>query len=615
MWDPVKLVLHNFFSHEHTEFKFRIGEMILLLGQIDGDDPGADSNGAGKSAIIEGITVAITGANSQGLNKEAMVRDGQKSCSVGLHLLHSVSKETFTIIRTIFPGNKSTILEILENDCVVNFDKMQRTAQQYIYEKLGITEEDFLNHYVINQGNESSFLTSTDSKQKEVISRFSNYSKIEPIIAKIAEELAENDAQTAKLRAEHINCNATIAQLDETIEDLKSDAEFENRRTAILADISQKELVLKSLQQKRADVRQLKIEAHKVHDKLNNLKGNKETVTKLEAKLSKIRKEKNKAEEELNEALEIKTQLAIRSGSVIQCPNCKLEFIPNDDMTPEAVEVSKGVVKQELNRIEGLLEQYKEQIDKCRMDIKNAEHYDRSQKVVQEYTDRFNSLTTRWTECEESLKQLKDDLAALKHTTNAKLIQATEAKREQQVARHAELDIQLQALAAVWEDLKFQKFSFDKQFRTYIANKTIRTIQDKLNIYLKKFKIGFQILINGYTLLKSGEVREKIQIFALTNAVQRLIKALSGGQRGRAALCGVIAVHKLINEASPSGGLNLLCFDEFLAALDATGQNNVIKILEQSGITSIVVMHYAADTEAKNKVVVHYKDEISRIKQ
>ncbi len=65
--------------------------------------------------------------------------------------------------------------------------------------------------------------------------------------------------------------------------------------------------------------------------------------------------------------------------------------------------------------------------------------------------------------------------------------------------------------------------------------------------------------------------------------------------------------------SSPSGGLDLLILDEFFEGLDNVGQREILKILDLSSITCLVVSHINNDIGAENKLNILYKNKISKL--
>lgn len=617
MWSPVEIRFSHLFSHTNSVFKFKHNQMVLLLGKMDGTEEGADSNGVGKSVIIDALTIAVTGIIPRELTKESIVQWGESSAVIEFLLQHSVTLEIFAINREIFAGSKSSILDILENEKrVTGFDKMKRTAQQYIYEKLGITEEDFLNYYVINQEQLSSFITSTDGKQKQVISRFSNYNMVEPVIEKIKLAITNLEGEEQQLEATRQAKQILLDSIQENIEQIENSDDFATRKNAVIEKIAVKQRIIEITQE---NIFSLEIDRDRLKNDFARLKtGPKEklTLVQLQAKYDEIKAAKAELDEELDELRIVQSQLTIKNGKLIKCPNCKWEFLANDNMTKEELVASNEFVATEIEKLQIQYNEYSAQLPVIKQRIAVLEQQEALLGKIKTKQERINGYAETKQGYVDELQQLQLDLKNIKKDNNKQLINAQKEKLKVVNTALYLAKFQLEELAKKKGELNFHKFAFEKQFRTYIANKTIRTIQDLINFYLQKFKINFRVLINGYKLLKNGEVREKIQVWILKNGTRQvLIKAMSGGQKARASVCAVLALHTLINNASSTGGLSLLCMDEFLSALDVTGQNEVIKMLEQSKLTSVLVMHHAGDAQAKNKVTVYMKNEISEIVQ
>ena len=60
----------------------------------------------------------------------------------------------------------------------------------------------------------------------------------------------------------------------------------------------------------------------------------------------------------------------------------------------------------------------------------------------------------------------------------------------------------------------------------------------------------------------------------------KLFMAMSGGERGRIKLAGILAIQHLINMSLNGNGLNLLILDESLSGIDSEGTMEFVNILE-----------------------------------
>ena len=87
----------------------------------------------------------------------------------------------------------------------------------------------------------------------------------------------------------------------------------------------------------------------------------------------------------------------------------------------------------------------------------------------------------------------------------------------------------------------------------------------------------------------------------------------SGGEKGRINISNIVGLQKLINMSCPNGGLNFLGLDEVFEGLDITGQKETIKILEEIGVTTLVVSHRSKPIGVENELIIQKINGISKI--
>ena len=152
-------------------------------------------------------------------------------------------------------------------------------------------------------------------------------------------------------------------------------------------------------------------------------------------------------------------------------------------------------------------------------------------------------------------------------------------------------------------------------FQTYLANRSISVIEGITNSFLRKFNSDLSVNINGFKILRDGSVREKIEVFALSNGVDaEAFMSKSGGERGRINLAGVLGIQHLINMSTNGKGLDLLVLDETFSGIDTMGQENIIKILEHLGVTILMItQNVSSEFNNENKLVIVKENGISRI--
>jgi exonuclease SbcC len=120
--------------------------------------------------------------------------------------------------------------------------------------------------------------------------------------------------------------------------------------------------------------------------------------------------------------------------------------------------------------------------------------------------------------------------------------------------------------------------------------------------------------IDGYKVLKNNDIREKINVSIVRNGRNiGSFERYSGGEKGRINIACIVGLQKLMNLTANNGGLNFLGLDEVFEGLDATGQKDVLKILETTGVTTLIVSHKNDSIGSENDILITKKDGVSEI--
>jgi exonuclease SbcC len=163
-------------------------------------------------------------------------------------------------------------------------------------------------------------------------------------------------------------------------------------------------------------------------------------------------------------------------------------------------------------------------------------------------------------------------------------------------------------------DYKRQEAIF-VEFKTYLANTKIEALSQITNEFLEAIGSDIRIVFSGYTVLKSGKIRDKISISLTRDGVDcGSFGKFSEGEKARVNLANILAMHKLTNVNCPDGkGLNLLILDEILDATDESGLANIFDSLNSLKITSLVVSHGLVQEGYPHKLIVNKSNGISYI--
>lgn len=592
MWNPVKIHFENLFAHEDSTYEFKNNTCTVIFGE-NKTDKGLENNGAGKTTLFEAICIALTNESLRSIKKETFINRNADSCYIEFDLYNPVLRMSLKICRRFFRGNKPVEVRVYENEKQNTQVVSVAEANKRVIELIGISREDLLRYFIISQDNHYTFFTASDTEKKEIMNRITSADMINPAL----EELNRRKAEKTDVS------NALISEIDKLSG--KRETLAEQRQELLNSDTTREaveELNDKiSEAERRVDsnnkiISSYEPEISETQKQLNELKI--PDVSQLKSKRKTLKVELDSLEEESVELNRVKRNISSELKDTIECPNCGHEFIHKSELglTVEDAQRLLAETEKELKSTESKIEKKNSEIDSVTKKIKEGEkaqeqhdELESDLSDLQRKTRQRNADNTdlkvrigRWRKDIEELKNKKNDNSAIK-------------KLDEKIAEcERELSVKQRELVPVEEELnmiRFWQFHMGKSgFMTYLANKSVKIIEGITNSYLRKFGVDISVLINGFTILKSGEVREKIDVFISNDGVTaENFMGHSGGERGRVMLAGVLGIQHLINLSSDGKGLNLLLMDECFHGMDSRGQENIIKIFERMGITMIVI--------------------------
>lgn len=364
------------------------------------------------------------------------------------------------------------------------------------------------------------------------------------------------------------------------------------------------------------------------------------------------------------------------SGTII-CPRCRHEFLVSDrEFDVEKAKEALRSKAMELARKSTTLDETNErirEIDRQRDQLRSnqgelsadiagwkqkvaqaeeqafaarnyAERICRSQKQVQQeideinqgiagirrrmFDDAFDRLEALARSLETNRDRLQEEVAAENGALNAlqenleelcKQTDTTIALREslrQCQARSREALVKKDtAQGRLWR-LREQQERFG-QFKTYLANTKIEALGRITNDFLESIGSDIRIRFSGYTVLKSGKVREKISISLIRDGVDcGSFGKFSAREAARVNLATILAMQKLVNAGCEADkGLDLLVLDEIVEAVDEDGLQAMFDALNKLGITALVVSHGNIAESYPYKLIIRKENGISRIER
>lgn len=347
--------------------------------------------------------------------------------------------------------------------------------------------------------------------------------------------------------------------------------------------------------------------------------------------------------------------LNARLAGTITCPACSHEFLVSDkdfdvdaakselndsnaamesiadklldnEIEAEKVEQMMSHVRNETRNLEGYKQQWNDRLAKAERAVQAAEYemegaqfnIKRIQDFVaartKEIDDIRRSLFDEVYDCIDSAKRTNDRAI----TERKEKISAAESSIDtlRQTITELETVSGSQVIAGLKESLKTyrrksaevleRKTAIDAQikllseqqqlfvqFKSYLANTKIEALSSMMNLILSDLGSDIRVNMSGYTMLKSGAIREKISVSLIRDGIDcGSFGKFSEGEKMRVNLSSIIAMQRLVNGNCDFGkGLDLLVIDELGDSLDETGLASTFSAINKLGLTALVVSH------------------------
>lgn len=730
MWKLKTIEAENLCAFRSLSYMLRQGVTTLIFGD-NRDNESQQSNGAGKSALLECIAVGITGSPLRKIRSEEIINDAAEECRIALRFINDSAAEELLVNRriprkgassvscTLYRGGKQVVTDEAVQPSVDAYNR-------YILDKLGITRDELLNNFILSKYRYEDFLSSSDKEKKEVINRFSNGILVE-----------EAGAERGRTRVERIMGLETaiaakreqIRTGHENVDRLEEQLAGVQRADEALQELEAGDTALEACLEKIAEMMSLFPDARQtdwdkvIAEKKGRLQTATERLKDCDAVLKQAEQElknrtdgweqfkkeyaafceayRDQSDTTAERLREIDIRLRDLSGSIeelrhkrrivsagidglsnklagsITCPFCGHEFLvaePQFDIEAgmkelklrqrqlteingridekqeetDAVELQQNRLNHERRILEGRRTGWEEQLAGHERAIRNATRHVEEvesghKRIASEITalqseiegvrrkvfdEVFGFIDERNAALNRGIRVGKEDIQAaacaidtlqatireLDEAASPDLIQSlkdtlreTRGKSNEAAGRKTAVDARVRAL-----EIQRERFV---QFKTYLANTKIEALSRITNEFLQDIGSDIRIRFDGYTVLKSGKVREKISISLLRDGMDcGSFGKFSAGEAARVNLATILAMQKLVNSnCDGDKGLDLLVLDEILEAVDEAGLASMFEALNSLGGTVLVVSHGNVAEGYPHKLVIVKENGESRL--
>lgn len=271
MYKPRLIEAECLFSFKNLRYEFNNGVTTLVNGE-NRDNDSQESNGSGKSSLIEAVAIALTGGPLRKVKNDEIINDEADEAFLRLTLDNDILNETFIISRRFFRKSASIVsIQIFKDgkevdDPLLNTLSSVDEYNKAILERIGLTRDEIFNNFTLSKYRYVNFLSVSDTKKKEVINQFSRGNAIDQAIAELKKDAEPLKSEVDDLNLEAASETGKFEALKEQLDEINNSKE-EN--------------------QKNRDEKIAEIET-KISQSRKTIRGNNSKIRDLETKISKL---------------------------------------------------------------------------------------------------------------------------------------------------------------------------------------------------------------------------------------------------------------------------------------------------------------------------------------
>jgi len=572
----------NFMGHKNTTIDLDANEPRFI--EIRGnnyDFASEGSNAAGKSTIMEIISVALTGKTIREVDAvDDIVRENSK----GGTTVWAKARTTEGLLHVKryrnHPKYKNKVRAWLNGKDVVRGRTVAETEKR-LRSILGFDHDVFMRTVVLHGRKTTSLSTAKDAFLKSLTERLVGMPEFDPVQKIVREHIKESSSEIARIDQRIIDYNTLI-------DDAQSKLKSTQRKHDEYAD---------TVEKKRADLR-AKIEKlgrdrnekFKEIEKLSKIaKPSKmDNQDEYESKLESIDEEiqdiiskKARVERDIEvegAALRRYDKLLNKKSGV--CPECG-QSIDSKHIKIEKKRHSEAV--EELTTEQDKIESALKHARVMRKGIKSqlsliAEQYEQKEREYWKAQQSIKSLEKLQASIEEEIAYKLDELENVGENPYIDIINGLERDIKAHDKRIKKLEDKKKGITNNVEVYEFWRWGFGPNgLRSFILDGVTPILNHNANIYLDYLTDSqLQVTLNTVSLAKDGTYKDRFDIEVHNATGASKLKSDSDGEIG----CVDIAVHFAMSDILASRiGLGLLMIDQFLDTVDLVRARKAIRLL------------------------------------
>ena len=451
MNNVTKIGAYNFGPFNDVEIEFDSFNCWVVQSE-NKTNSGQESNGGGKSALLDIVPICLMGTSIQGRDLKNYVNwyCDSNYFEVFISMNNTLNDTAIDIKRRFYNNTKSSELVLFVNGQTpkqipskkgVEHGVDVKAGTEYILnELLGISREDLLNYYLISREKYNPFMRVGNAEKIQIISRFSQADLVDQAISEIKEEMESRQLDLRSLENDEIKCNTEIELLSKEIEtDSKKvfDEDRESNISLLQEQVQKKISDIESYEKQITITQETLVEKQDQYKRLNPLDFN-EKIKKIQEGIVSRADDLDWIKNELSKDIEDETYKSLKQNKstfvdqkkdldyskkeaesmiaeyekvlkgLITCPKCQYQFLVDEEISLQQassiIEECSEILDSLVQDI-GVLDLYIKEKDQAIVDYEKV--FDEKRK---EYREILSHLLNENSEDQEKIEGLKSQM-------------------------------------------------------------------------------------------------------------------------------------------------------------------------------------------------------------
>mgnify|MGYP000886257897 CR=1 FL=1 len=606
----IQVRFKNFMSYGSELQTLPLSDLgLTLLSGSNNDGSSFNSNGSGKSSLIETIVYSLYGKLSDGTSGDSIInRQSGKDTYVELTL--SVGTHTYVIKRYRKNSKFKNKTLLFEDDEEITKSSIKLTNEE-IQRIVGIDLDTYLHSVFFGMGNVVPFTQANDKQKKEILEDAANIAiyKQAQLISKDRAKALKNEIEKQTNQKDLIKSNLDYLKSKQS-EHSSSLKQLENSIADSYNKIDNLKQFMKSYHFDQDKYQKLVDSKNKLLASLDDIKF--PDTTELQQKVNKIgetyyqlsatyKNQYEKYQEYFNNLKDLKnakTNVCVYCGSVLDEVHRKKE-IANLSVKLDALVANLKKIKPTLDKLKPILIASKSKLADMNESTKRLSETQSKVKLVlnkvisaidamQDKKNQYDGSHDKLNQYQDFINQQQHSLDLAKNNDNQLEIDKVSASYSK-VANKLNKD---QSLYDQYTDLV--NIYSDKGVKAHVLSMLMPYLNDRTNYYLGFLADGtINVKISPYTTSGSGNTSEKINIEVTNLNGSSEYEHNSRGERQRIDLAISLALQDYVLSQT-NVKTNLIAYDEVFDGLDNIGIDRLMSLLKdrvKEVPTIIVVSH------------------------